>query len=76
MKTVRPPCCTYVGSAVVEVRIKKEFLKKSRNQNLMMIAKVINSLKLGATDMKSRSFRYAAVTFPNKGQYPDGFKRT
>ena len=48
-----PP--THVGIAVVEVSIRKEFFKKSKNQNLMMIAKVINSVKLGATDIKSRS---------------------
>ena len=36
-----------------------------------MIAKTINSLKLGATDMKPRSFGCATITLPNKDRAND-----
>ena len=63
-----PP--THAGTAV-EVRINKDHLKKTRTQNLMLIAKAVSSLKLGASDMKPRSFGSAAITLPNKDKAND-----
>ena len=64
-----PP--THAGTAVVEIRIMKDDLKKTRNQNLMLIAKAVSSLKLGASEMKPRSFGSAAITLPNKDKAND-----
>ena len=64
-----PP--THAGTAVVEVRIMKDHLKKTRTQNLMLIAKAVSSLKLGASEMKPRSFGSTAITFPNKDKAND-----
>lgn len=65
-----PP--SHTGTAVVEVKIKNELKKKTKNQNLMFIAKTISSLKAGATNMSPRSFGCAEITFPNK-DYANAF---
>ena len=62
----------HIGTAVVEVKIKNELKKKTKNQNLMFIAKTISSLKAGATNMSPRSFGCAEITFPNK-DYANAF---
>ena len=51
---------------MVKVGIRKDYLKKTKNQNLMLIAKAISSLKLEASDMKPSPLEVQRSRFQTK----------